>query len=109
VHQLIVGTLQEGAVDGDHGFHAFAGHAGGERDGVLFGDADVEVALGVAFGELDQAGAFAHGGGDAEQAGILGGGVAEPVAEDLGIAFAGLALGGLCFPCAGRRWRGRRG
>jgi hypothetical protein len=32
----------------------FAGHAGGEGDGVLFGDADVEVALGVLLGEAHQ-------------------------------------------------------
>jgi hypothetical protein len=51
------------------GFMPFAGHAGGEGDGVLFGDADVEVALGVALGEAHEPGAFAHGGGDAMRRG----------------------------------------
>ncbi len=91
MHQLIIGPLQEGRVDGDHRLHAFAGHAGGEGDGMLFGDADVEVALWIAFGELDQAGALAHGRRDAEQTRILRGGIAQPFAEDLGIALAGLA------------------
>jgi hypothetical protein len=51
VHELVVGALQEGAVDGHDGLEPFAGHAGGEGDGVLLGDADVEVALGKALGE----------------------------------------------------------
>jgi hypothetical protein len=71
------------------GFEPFAGHAGGEGDGVLFGDADVEVALGVALGEAHQPEPSRMAGVMAISRGSRGGGVAEPVAEDLGVAGAG--------------------
>lgn len=89
VDELVVGALEEGGVDGDDGFEAAAGEAGGEGEGVLFGDADVVVAVGVGFGVADHAGAFAHGGGNGDEAVVLGGGVAEPVAEDLGTGGGG--------------------
>ena len=85
VHQLVVTALQEGRVDRDDGFRAFAGHAGGERDRVLFGDGDVEVALGIFLAETHQARAFAHRRRDREQLGIGRGHVAQPVAEDIGV------------------------
>jgi hypothetical protein len=88
VHELVVGALQEGGVDGHDGLEPFAGHAGAEGDGVLFGDADVEVALGEALGVGDHAGAFAHRRRDGHEPLVAGGGVAEPVAEDLGVARA---------------------
>ena len=53
---------------------------------MLFGDADVEIAFGKALREFDQAAAFAHGGGDGGQAGISFCLVAQPAAEDLGVA-----------------------
>ena len=47
VHQLIVGALQEGRVNGDDRLQAFAGEAGGEGDSVLLGNADIVVAIRV--------------------------------------------------------------
>ena len=67
VDQLVVGALQEGRVDGDDRLQAFAGEAGGEGDGMLLGDADIEIAIRECLGEAHQAGAFAHGRGDADQ------------------------------------------
>ena len=66
--QLVVRALQEGRVDRHHRLHAFAGQAGGERHGVLLGDADVEVALREMLREAHQAGAFAHRRRDPDQA-----------------------------------------
>ena len=51
--QLIVSTLQEGGVDRDDRPHALAREACAERDAVLLGDADVEVAVREALLELD--------------------------------------------------------
>ena len=47
VDELVVAALQEGGVDGDHGFGALAGLAGGQGDGMLFGNGDIEVAFGI--------------------------------------------------------------
>ena len=55
VDQLVVGALQEGGVNGDHRFQAVAGHAGGEGDAVLFGDADIVIALRKSFRKCHQA------------------------------------------------------
>ena len=88
VHELVVAALQKGGVDGDDGFDAFAGEAGGEGYGVLLGDADVEIAFGKTLLELDQAAAFAHGGGDGGKAGVGLGLVAQPAAEDFGVGGA---------------------
>ena len=96
--QLIVGALQEGRIDSHHRFGAFAGHAGSEGDGMLFGDGDVEIASREAFAEGDQVRAFLHGRGDADQSGVGLGHVAQPLAEDIGVlrlaraAAAGLGL-----------------
>ena len=85
VHELVVAALQKGGVDGDDGFDAFAGEAGGEGDGVLFGDADVEIAFGKTSGKFDEAAAFAHGGGNGGEAGVGFCLVAQPAAEDFGV------------------------
>ena len=58
VDELVIRALQEGGVDGDNGFEALAGQPGGQGDGVLLGNAHVEVARGVALVEGDHAGAF---------------------------------------------------
>ena len=68
MNQLVVAALQEGGVDRHHWFHAFAGHAGGQRDRVLFSNGDVEVTLGIGLREANQIRAFAHGGGNAHEA-----------------------------------------
>ena len=69
VHHLVVGALQEGRVDRAERLHALGRHAGGEGDGVLLGDADVEGALREALGEGVEAGAGRHGGGDGDDRG----------------------------------------
>ena len=86
VYQLVVGALQKGRIDRDHRMHAFGGHAGGQGHGVLFGDADVEVPVRVALCEFDHSGAFAHRWRDRGEPFVAFGGLAQPVAENLGIA-----------------------
>ncbi len=66
VDPLVVGALQEGRVDRHDRLQAFAGESRGEGDGVLLGDADVEIACGEFLGEARQAGTLAHGRGDAD-------------------------------------------
>ena len=60
VDRLVVAALQEGRIDRHHRLGAFAGHAGGERDRMLLGDRDIEVAFGKFLRKAHQAGAFAH-------------------------------------------------
>ena len=64
VDHLVVGALQEGRVDGAERAEALGGEAGGEGDGVLLGDADVEAALREGLGEQVEPGAGRHGGVD---------------------------------------------
>lgn len=45
VDQLVVAALQEGRVDRRERLHSLRREPGGERDGMLLGDADVEGAL----------------------------------------------------------------
>ncbi len=51
MHDLVVGALEEGRVDGGKGLEAFGRKPGGEGHRVLLGDADVECALGKNLGE----------------------------------------------------------
>ncbi len=46
VNQLVVGALQEGRVNRHHRLDAFAGESGGKGQRMLFGNADIEIALG---------------------------------------------------------------
>ena len=55
VHDLVVGALQEGRIDGGERLVAFGGEAGGKGHRMLLGDADVEGALGEGFGEAGRA------------------------------------------------------
>jgi hypothetical protein len=48
--------------------HAFGRQPGGEGHAMLFGDADIEGALGEGFLEQIDAGARRHGGGDGDDA-----------------------------------------
>ncbi|CPQ20226.1 Uncharacterised protein [Bordetella pertussis] len=93
VHQLIVAALQEGGIDGHHGLLPLTGQPGGERHGVLLGDAHVEIALREALLELDQPAALAHGRRDAPQPLVALGHVAQPLAEHLREGLAGRRLG----------------
>ncbi len=61
---------------------------------MLLGDRHVEVALRVLLAETHQAGALAHRRGDAVQARLGGGGIAQPVAEYIGVGrLLGTGLG----------------
>ena len=46
MHDLVVGALEEGRIDGGKGLEAFGRKPGGEGHRVLLGDADIEAALG---------------------------------------------------------------
>ena len=45
VHDLVIGALQEGRIDRGERLEAFGREAGGERDAVLLGNADIEGAV----------------------------------------------------------------
>ena len=64
VHDLIVGALQEGRIDGAERLVAFRRQAGRERHRVLLGDADVEGAGRELLAEEVDAGARGHRGRD---------------------------------------------
>ena len=51
VHDLVVGALQEGRIDGGEGLIAFDGESGRKSHRVLLGNAYVECAVGEGFGE----------------------------------------------------------
>ena len=88
VDDRVVGALQERRVDGADGLHALGGQAGGEGDGVLLGDADIEEALRVELLELAQAGAVGHGGGDADDLIVGLRQVVQGLGEGLGVGDA---------------------
>ena len=81
----IEGALQECRVDSAHRTEAARGHAGGEDDGVLLGDAHVEVALGMVRTEQVQARAVGHGGGYRNNPRILVGKLHQAGGKGLGI------------------------
>ena len=95
VNRLVVGALQEGRVNRDHGAASARGQARGESDGMLLGDADVEVAVGKLLRKANQPRALAHGGGDGDQFGVASRGRASPAPEHLRVArFFGVGGGG---------------
>ena len=83
---LVEGSGQERGVHGDHGTQTAHGHAGGGRDGVLLGDADVEEAVGEPRLEGKKAGGAGHGGGDGHDAGVALGNGQQCLGERLGVA-----------------------
>ena len=82
----VISPLHKRAVDGQEGLVALGGEAAGEEGGVLFGDADVVVAVGVAFFEKTQSGASAHRGGDGDDAVVVVGKVGQLGPEELGVS-----------------------
>ena len=72
MHDLVVGALQEGGIDGAERLVAFRRHAGREGHRVLLGDADVEGAGGEFLAEEVDAGAGRHGGRDGDDLVVLG-------------------------------------
>ena len=71
VNQLVVGTLQEGAVNSHDGLEPFAGHASRHGDGVLLGDAHIKILIGKSLLQQIKSGAGGHGSGDAHHGGVL--------------------------------------
>ena len=66
VDHVIHYALGKGGIHRDHRQERPGGHAGGENNRVLLGDADVEEAVGEAPGEIGQPGAHGHGRGDGD-------------------------------------------
>ena len=85
MHDLIIGALQEGGIDGAERAHALAGEARRKGDGVLFGNAHVKAAAGEEFGEFIEAGARGHGGIDGDNARIVLGFLDQRLGKDRGI------------------------
>ena len=88
VDDLVVRALQKRRIDGADRLEAFGGQTGGECDGVLLGDADIEVALRVQLGEFVQAGAVRHGGGDADDLVVRLGQVVQGFDKRIGVGDA---------------------
>ena len=61
VYQLVVSALQESGVNRHDRLDAFACQTASKGNGVLLGDADVEIAVGEFLFKLNQAAALAHG------------------------------------------------
>ena len=85
VDELIVSALQEGRINRDDWLESFTSKPGRVGQGVLFGNADIEITRRKLFSKLHQAGAFTHRGGDTHQATVGGGHIAKPGAKDLGV------------------------
>ena len=84
MQHLVVRPLQKSGVNGDHGLEPLAGQPGGKGDGVLLGNAYVEIAVGKALVKFDHARAFAHGGRNAHQPNVAFGHIAQPLPKHLG-------------------------
>jgi hypothetical protein len=85
VQDLVVGALQEGGIDCHHRPEPLCSEPGRKRDGVLFGNADIEEPLGIGLGELGQTGALGHGGSHGHDAPVFGTQFQQGLAEDLRI------------------------
>ena len=83
VHDLVIGALEEGRIDGAERLHAFGRQPGREGHGMLLRDADVVGAFRKGLLEEVDAGAGRHRGGDADDAVVLGGFLDEALAEHL--------------------------
>ena len=86
VHDLVVGALQEGRVDRAERLVAFGREAGGEGDGVLLGDADIEGAVRELLAEQVEPGAGRHRGGDRDDLLVLPRLLDQALGEDPGVA-----------------------
>ena len=85
VHDLVVGALQEGRIDGGERLEAFGREAGGEGHPVLLGDADVEAAVGKFLCEQIEPGARRHRGGDGDDLVVLARFLDQALREHLGV------------------------
>ena len=71
VDQLVVGALQEGAVDGNDRAQSLAGHARRQSDGMLLSNADVHVLIRNGLLKQVETGTGGHGRGDADHPTVL--------------------------------------
>ena len=85
VHDLVVGTLQEGRVDGGHRLHALGRESRREGDGVLLGDADVVEAVRELALEAIEPGPRGHRRRDRDDALVLPREPDQGVGEDAGV------------------------
>ena len=85
VHHLVVAALQKCRINRAERLDPVGGEAGGEGDGVLFGDADVEGSIRESFGEQIEARARRHGGGDGDDLVVALGLLDQFLREHLGI------------------------
>ena len=101
LHDLVVGPLEEGGVNGHHRLCALLGQAARHGDRVLLGDAHIEQTGGIGVPEAQQAGAAGHGGGDGADPGIFLCKLHHGLAEHIGIGdlfrAQALAAGGVKF------------
>ena len=86
VDDLVVGALEEGRIDGRERPVALRGQPGGERDCVLFRNADIEHAIGELLGNLVQARARRHRGGDRHHLLVAGHLGTQRLRVDAGVA-----------------------
>ncbi len=84
VIDLVVGPLEEGRVDGYDGLEPRDRQAGGEGHGMLFGDPDIEEALGKLLGKLPEARPLAHGRGDGQDLLVFPSDLDQSSAKDAG-------------------------
>ena len=96
VHDLVIGALQERRIDRRERLEAFGRKAGGERDAVLLGNADVEGARRKFFLEQIDAGAGRHRRGDGNDLVVL----ARFLDQALAIHFLIGGRAGFDFCCA---------
>ena len=84
--QLVVGPLQEGAVDRANRTQPFAGHARCQGDGMLLGNTDVHVLVGNGLLQQVEAGAGGHCRSDSHHATVLLAQLDEGLTKDLAVA-----------------------
>ena len=94
MHDLVVGALQEGRIDGAERSIAFRRQPRREGHRVLLGDADIEDPVGKDRLHPVEPGPLGHGGGDADDFLVAPRRVHQRVAEDAGVGGrVGLGLG----------------
>ena len=82
VNDLVIGTLQEGRVNGRYRHQSLCRHTGRHTDGVLLGDADIEKAFREFLGKAGQARAGRHSCRDRTNAVVLLSECAKLLAEE---------------------------
>ena len=86
MHHLVIGALQEGRIDGAERLVAFACKPRGKGDGMLFGNADIEGALGKRLLENVDTRTVGHGRRNADDPVVMLGFLGQRLAEHLRIA-----------------------